>query len=354
MFQEAHRGYSMRSVYRKRLPYLRTANRLLVEAEFRTRRTRLLGRPYRLFVDPINICNLLCPLCPTGLNLKGRKKGKMPPEVFHKVLRELGATAKQMLLYNWGEPLLHEQIFRYVRAAQDLDIETWLSTNLNIFSEETAREMIASGLRHLIISLDGTTPETYAQYRVGGDFHRVVENAKLLHRVKQKMNARFPRVNMQFLAFKHNLADVPRVRALGAEIGADEVTITGGYLGGKGQTPFIGSADTQELMDLWLVDDPAYRGEFDYFRTDGVLNPHPCYFLWKTATINWDGSVAPCCCVYEKSTDFGNIMEEPFHKIWNNETFRSARACFRRGKEREGPQNICHVCRVFRTAPRRI
>lgn len=343
----------MHPVPRKFLPYVRAGNRLLVEAEFRARRTRLLGRPYRLFVDPINICNLHCPLCPTGQNLKGRKKGKMPPEVFHKVLRELGVYAKQMLLYNWGEPLLHEQIFHYVRAAQDLDIETCLSTNLNIFSEETAREMIASGLRHLILSLDGTTPETYAQYRIGGDFHRVVENARILHRMKQKLNAPFPRVTLQFLVFKHNLADVPRVHDLGAEIGADEVTISGGYLGGKGQTPFIGSADTQELLDRWLVDDPAYRGEFDYFRPDGILTPDPCFFLWRTATVNWDGSVSPCCCVYEEETDFGNIMEQPFARIWNNEKFRSARACFGSGGKTAGPRNICHACRVFRAAPRR-
>jgi len=333
------------------LPVLRAANRLVVETEFRFRRTRLLGRPYRLFVDPINLCNLRCPLCPTGLNLKGRKKGKMPPEVFERVLRELGPFAKQMLLYNWGEPLLHEQVFRYVRAARDRNIETWLSTNLNVFDAEAARNMVNSGLRHLILSLDGTRPETYAQYRVGGDFHRVKDHAKLLHRTKREMNSPFPRVTLQFLVFRHNVGDVPHVRALGREIGADQVTVTGGYLGGKGQTPFVGSADTRELMDTWLVDDPAFRGEFDYFRPDGVLNPHPCFFLWRTATVNWDGSVSPCCCVYEQSTDFGNIMEQPFSAIWNNEKFRSARARFHARGGEEGPPNICHACRVFQAPP---
>lgn len=337
----------------KLLPALRAGNELLVEAEFRARRTRVLGLPYRLFVDPINICNLRCPLCPTGLHLPGRKKGKMPPEVFRKVLAELGATARQMLLYNWGEPLLHERILEYVRAAEARRIHTCLSTNLNVFSEEAAEEMVASGLRSLILSLDGTTPETYAHYRVGGDFHAVVENAKLLARTKRRRNSPTPHVTLQFLVFRHNQDDVPGVRALGAHIGADEVSILGGHLGGKGHTPFIGAPDTRELMDRWLVDDPAYRGEFDYFRTDGVLSPRRCYFLWKTATINWDGSVSPCCCVYEPSTDFGNIMEEPFRRIWNNASFRSARARFRPGTGGDGPRTICHACRVFRPLARR-
>lgn len=332
----------------RRLALLRLFNRVLVEVEFRAGRTRLLGRPYHLFVDPINICNLHCPLCPTGAGLEGRKKGKMPPAVFDTVLRELGTFARQMLLYNWGEPLLHEHIFDYVRAARAMDIETWLSTNLNRLTEESAREMVASGLSHLILSLDGTSPEGYRTYRVGGDFHRVISNAKLLHRTKQRMASPLPHVTLQFLVFRHNVHEVPRVKALASEIGADEVSILGGYLGGKGQTPFTGDPNTASLRDTWLVDDPGYRGEFDYFRTDGYLNPHPCYFLWKTATVNWDGSVSPCCCVYEPSTDFGNLLEQPFSAIWNNPLYRSARARFARGKHPAGPRNICHACRVFR------
>jgi len=322
--------------------------------EFRAGRTRLLGRPYHLFVDPINICNLHCPLCPTGAGLQGRKKGKMPPALFDTVLRELGTFARQMLLYNWGEPLLHEHIHDYVRAAGERRIETWLSTNLSVnLPEEAAAEMVASGLARLILSLDGTTQESYRTYRVGGDFHRVVSNAKLLHRTKQRMNSPLPRVTLQFLVFRHNVQEVPRVKALASEIGADEVSILGGYLGGKEQTPFTGSANTASLRDTWLVNDPAWKGEFDYFRPDGYLSPHPCYFLWKTATVNWDGSVSPCCCVYDESTDFGNLLEQPFGAIWNSARYRSARARFARGRHAGGPQNICHACRVFRPSVER-
>ena len=347
MFNKPRGTYGIGPVRRKMLPLVRQLNRLLVELEFRSRRTRLIGRPYHLFVDPVNSCNLRCPLCPTGLNLKGREKGKMSPQVFDRVLRELGPYAFQILLYNWGEPLLHENIFDYVKSADNLGIETWLSSNLNILSDEAARAVVSSGLRHLILSLDGTNPESYAEYRIGGDFHRVVENAKRLHRVKQKMESPLPHVTLQFLVFQHNAGDVPRVRALASEIGADDVSIQSGYLGGKGQTPFIGSSDTRALIEKWLVKDPAFQGDFDYFRSDGVLNPNPCHFLWRTATINWDGSLSPCCCVYETSTDFGNIMEEPFATLWNNKLFRSARAHFRSGQDVEAPKNICHKCRVF-------
>ena len=50
----------------------RLLNLLLVELEYRLRRTRLFGHPYVLVADPTNVCNLRCPLCPTGLGTLGR------------------------------------------------------------------------------------------------------------------------------------------------------------------------------------------------------------------------------------------------------------------------------------------
>jgi len=326
----------------------RNVNRALVEAELRMGRARLLGRPYILFVDPCNACNLRCPLCPTGVRMKGRKKGTMTREVFLSVLDQLGPYAVEMLLYNWGEPLLHPEIFSFVSLAEARGIRTLLSSNLNLLDAGKAEEMIRCGLRRLIISLDGVTADTYSAYRIGGDLERVKQNVKLLSSLKKRMGADRPRLTLQFLVFKHNEQDVPRVRDLAAELGVDDVQVQGGYLGGKGQTPYTGHPDTPRLVRKWLSEDPRYRGEFDYFREDGYLRDPPCFFLWRTVTVNWDGSVSPCCCVYEASTDFGNLMEEPFSKIWNNAKYRSARALFSRRADRGTAGTICSACKTFR------
>ncbi|MBC7257553.1 MAG: hypothetical protein H5T66_15755, partial [Chloroflexi bacterium] len=39
------------------------------------RTERVWGMPYRYYLDPINICILHCPLCPTGLGILGRPRG---------------------------------------------------------------------------------------------------------------------------------------------------------------------------------------------------------------------------------------------------------------------------------------
>ena len=41
-----------------------------------------------------------------------------------------------------------------------------------------AYETVTSGLDRLIVSIDGTTQETYQSYRVGGSLHKVIEGTK--------------------------------------------------------------------------------------------------------------------------------------------------------------------------------
>jgi radical SAM protein with 4Fe4S-binding SPASM domain len=68
-----------------------------------------------------------------------------------------------------------------------------------------------------------------------------------------------------------------------------------------------------------------------------------CNLLWKTAVINWDGAVLPCCAVYGERHAFGNVFEEPFVSIWNNEKYRSARQEVL--NKREKSPTICHTCK---------
>jgi len=326
----------------------RKLNRVLVETEYRLGRTYVLGHPYILFVDTLNVCNLHCPLCPTGVGMNGRKKGAMTKEVFERVLKELGPYAIEMFLYNWGEPLLHPDTFFFIREAEELGIRTILSSNMNVLDEEKCREMIRSGLQRLIISMDGVTSEAYRTYRIGGNLEEVKKNVKLLTRMKDRLGSTRPHTILQFLVFRHNEHEVSGVKDLAAELGVDDVEIMGGYLGGEGHTPYTEHPETQELREKWLSRNPAYRGEFDYFREDGYLCDNRCHFLWRTLVVNWDGSLTPCCCVYDEKADFGNLMEEPFSKVWNNPKYRSARAIFGPGSSPERVSTICSTCKIYR------
>jgi radical SAM protein with 4Fe4S-binding SPASM domain len=69
----------------------------------------------------------------------------------------------------------------------------------------------------------------------------------------------------------------------------------------------------------------------------------PCRQLWKTAMINWDGSVLPCCHIYGERYGFGNVFKEKFFSIWNNEKYHLARKEILNKIERS--PTICHTCK---------
>ena len=75
----------------------------------------------------------------------------------------------------------------------------------------------------MIISIDGTTQETYENYRVGGKLDKVIEGAKNVVKWKKELNSKTPHVIFQFLVVKPNEHQLEDVKKLGAEVGVDEV-----------------------------------------------------------------------------------------------------------------------------------
>jgi MoaA/NifB/PqqE/SkfB family radical SAM enzyme len=82
-------------------------NFLLNQFEMKLKKSYLISYPYYLVIDPTNICNLKCPLCPTWQDVKARPKGKMDKTFFYKLLEEVGPYLFTLNLCNWGEPLLN-------------------------------------------------------------------------------------------------------------------------------------------------------------------------------------------------------------------------------------------------------
>ena len=68
-----------------------------------------------------------------------------------------------------------------------------------------------------------------------------------------------------------------------------------------------------------------------------------CNWLWTWASIGWDGSVRPCCHIFDASGDFGNMSDKPFRKIWNNAEYRASRRFSSKGKIGD-LRTICMDC----------
>jgi len=301
--------------------------------------------PTHLIADMTNICNLKCPLCPTGAGAPGRKKGMMPFPTFKKIIDEIGKYLISIDLFNWGEPLLNKDIYEMIAYAHGRNIVTSVSTNFQHFSEEHAEKLISSGLDILILSIDGASQESYEKYRIGGDFQRAIENISLLVKKKRERGCHHPYICWQFLVMRHNEHEVEAARRMAGELGVDSITVEHAYL----------PVATREEAMKWLPEDSRYHrynaeelekrwqaverqrnlseaGDRPDAAQEDLKRKVNCSWLWTQTTVNWDGSVNPCCAIYDPSEDFGNISDTSLKNIWNNEKYRESRRFSSKGE----------------------
>jgi radical SAM protein with 4Fe4S-binding SPASM domain len=303
------------------------------------RLVRLPYGPTKITVESGNVCNLRCPLCPTGQLDKSATKGMLPYETFEKVLDQLGKDLITIRLYNWGEPLLNRDLVRMCELAYRRRVSVKISSHLNDLTEELAEGLLRWKVKKIYVSADGATPESYAVYRRGGDFHKVMENVRMLVRMKREMKADFTRVIWLFHVFRHNEHEVPIARRLARELGVElQLNVARTDMGKE----IFETAEQALARDGdWLPRSDEYCA---YDREAKTAQREPmCTLPWKDTAINWDGAVLACCSIYSEKHAYGNIHDAPFREVWNGALYREARReILGRSPTRD---TICKTCK---------
>jgi len=276
------------------------------------------GYPPILMVEPTNICNLKCPMCPSGNDDMKRPKGKLDLGNFKKLMDDVGRYIYQVQFWNQGEPFIHKQFLDFVRYAKTKGVITQTSTNGHFIPDDQfAKVVINSGLDQIIFSLDGTNQKTYEKYRVGGNFNLVMESLKRLATAKEKLSSRTPLIQLQFLVFKHNQDEIDKLIEIAKKYRLNRISFKSAQV------------YSQDQAQDFLPDDPQmtrYRQNEQELKLKGEIH-NWCQRLWLNSTVNWDGSVSPCC--FDKDADyaFGNYFgtSTDFKSIWKNEKYMQFR-----------------------------
>ena len=113
---------------------------------------------------------------PAGLT---RETGNLKADFFRKTIDELSRDLIYLIFYFQGEPYINPQFLEMVRYAHQQKLYTITSTNGHFLDDQRAGETVESGLDRLIISVDGTTQETYEQYRKEGELATVLEGLEM-------------------------------------------------------------------------------------------------------------------------------------------------------------------------------
>lgn len=304
-----------------------------------TRRAIQWGLPFTVSIEPTTACNLRCPECPSGLRAFTRETGNLKADFFRKTIDELHSSLLFLIFYFQGEPYINPNFLDMVAYARRKKIYTITSTNGHFLDDENARKTVESGLDRLIISVDGTTQETYAKYRIGGDLNTVLEGAKNVVRWKKRLKSRTPKVIFQFLVLGPNEHQIPEIYRLAREIGVDEVKLKTAQVYDYEQgNPLIPTQDRYA----------RYRQMPDgNWQVKHALSPH-CWKLWHSCVITWDGTVVPCCFDKDAQHRLGDLKTTSFQNLWHSEAYYAFRRAILRGRDQiDICQNCTEGCRVW-------
>ncbi|MCP9770855.1 radical SAM protein [Lacihabitans sp. LS3-19] len=268
--------------------------------------------PVALAFEPTTSCNLRCPECPSGLRSFTRPTGMLNKEIFERTISDLSDTLLYLTFYFQGEPYLHKDFLQMVSFATKKKIYTSTSTNAHYLTPENALATVKSGIDRMIISLDGTTQDTYEQYRVGGQIEKVIEGTKNLISAKKTLNSKTPYIIFQFLVVKPNEHQIEEAKKLSKELGVDAIRFKTAQI-----------YDYQEGSELIPENQKYSRYQKLKNGTYEIKNKllNHCWKMWHSAVITWDGLVVPCCFDKDAQYRMGDVSKQSFKDVWASDKY---------------------------------
>ncbi len=280
----------------------------------------------KVYIEPTSRCNLTCRTC---LRTAWEESiGDMAADTFAHVLEAVRACdpTPSVFFGGFGEPLAHPSIVSMVAAARETGAEVEMITNGTMLTARRAKALIDAGLTRLWVSLDGATPASYTDVRLGAALPVVLRHLARFRDLAARSSSP-PELCIAFVAMRRNLGDLPALLALAKELGAARFMVTNVLPHSEGmQREMLFSRALSNDSDLPLPeipglflprldDDPAvaavlkaavavgWRGTSGDARVTARRNWCP-FIEAGSVAVGWDGGVSPCLPLLHTSPDY--------------------------------------------------
>jgi MoaA/NifB/PqqE/SkfB family radical SAM enzyme len=272
----------------------------------------------KVYVEPTVRCNLACRTC-IRHNWQEEDGGKMSDGTFAAILASASRLDPLPTFFfgGLGEPLFHTRTIDWIRQVKALGARAELITNGTMLGERRARQLIASGLDLLWVSIDGATPESYADIRMGAELPQVLANLRRFRKLRRGSHHPRPEIGVAFVAMRRNIDDLPEVLHMARNLGAKHFSVSNvlaytaemqaemlyahtvrnvAYM----SSPWHAQLSLPRLDVDETTRDALFRAfDSDYnvtFAGNSLAGANDvCSFVESgTISIGWDGSVSPC------------------------------------------------------------
>ena len=257
-----------------------------------------------LIIEPTNTCNLRCTFCfvTDGMTRDG---GFMDFNIFKKIIDDC-TDLEHLCMHNWGEPLLHKDIFRMIEYAKNKGVNyVVMNTNGTLLTDKMINRIVNSKLDIIRFSIDGSA-ETFKRVR-GVELENIEKNIKKLKIIKEKKR---PELKM------------------GVVFTVEEDT----------------EGDAEEYINHWkkIVDHVRLQPKLITSPRTEVC-PEPFGKDYGKLVVLWDGRVIPCCVDYNANLMIGNIQNDTIPNLWKSEKLNILREQHLKGEFPDTCAN-CNEC----------
>lgn len=311
----------------------------------------------KVYIEPTNQCNLDCATCMRSA--WDEPLGYMTLSTFDRILDGIRAFSPKPAVFfgGYGEPLAHPDIRAMVQSARSAGLEVELITNGTLLDETAARWMVAAGLNRLWVSIDGASPASYADIRLGAELPKILANISQLQNIREQAGSAFPKLGIAFVAMKQNIADLPEVIRMGKILGADVFSVSGvlphtpelrdqilykhsledSRLQPSDWAPVLSlpRTDLDEAVLRAIAGSLPEQVSLQIAREPVGMGIRKCPFVEKgSVSIRWDGAVSPCLALLHTHTSylgqterkshaygFGNIQQNSLWELWQDPTY---------------------------------
>lgn len=272
----------------------KTFNMMLSFTEMATARPKVKSLPFVMRLEPTSICKLRCPRCSCGIGTDPRPKGFLQLNDLDMLLATVKDHVVFVRLDGNGEPLLHPDITEIISRIKNAGMAVTLSTSLNDPPKGGFQNFIQSGIDRLVVALDGTTQKIYEKYRIGGKLDKVLKHLHQIVATKQRLNLKFPVIDLQFLDWGYNRYQIPHAKAIADDLGVERLTV---------------------IRPDWAV----------YNVQANPNHPKRCFWLWCVMTVDWQLNYHTCTNAWTYSFPELNVRDTQPAVAWNTQPYIDAR-----------------------------
>ena len=277
-------------------------------------RSLLAKRPFDVYLQVTNRCNMKCSFCEFPAKAATPKE-ELTLDEFRAVSRQLSEMGRMLISIEGGEPFVRGDLVDIVRAFSDDHIVV-VYTNGWYVTPENAKELFAAGMTQVGVSIDFPDQRHDAKRALPGSFERAARAVELFrdaapHGGKQ--------VHVMTVLMKENQDDVEPLLQWTAERRVGHVFTLYSDQGshrGKGVDRRPSAPIGEKLAALWdkYSHWRFFRGYYE--KMDDYLEGRAmpvCRAGMQTFNIDHVGNVAACIEKIDKPA--GNVRNEPLAEI---------------------------------------